>query len=198
MPDSITKITDLIVPEIYNPYFIQQTVKTNAFLNSGIATSDPSVKFDNGGKTVNIPFFESLKNGVEVLKDATAMTIHKITANKDVAAVHTRGVTYAASDLSAFFSGSDPLSAITLQLANVWSEEYTKVVLSTLKGIFGVAGMADSISDQSTKVLTADIMADALYLLGDNYQKLQQLQCILVYLQNLNNSTLLINNFLLN
>lgn len=172
MADEITKISDLIVPDLYNPYLIQETVKKNAFLNSGICSSDPSVKFDRGGKTVNIPFFERLQNGVEVLKDATAMTIHKITANKDIAAIHARGVTYSSSDLGAFFSGADPVTVITEQLADVWSEEYTQVLLASLKGIFGVAGMADSVNNQSTKVLTADIMAESLYLLGDNYQKI--------------------------
>ena len=172
MADSITQISDLIVPEIYNPWLIQETVNNNAFLKSGIASSDPSVRLDSGGKTVNIPFFETLENGIEVLQDATAMTIHKITGNKDIAAVHTRGVTYAVSDLAAFFSGSDPLGAITAQLSQVWAEEYTKVLISSLNGIFGVDGLSDSISDHSSDVLTADIMADALYLLGDNYQKI--------------------------
>lgn len=172
-----TLISDLIVPELFNEYLIQETVKKNAFLSSGIASSDDSVKFDRGGKTVNIPFFERLTNGVEVLKDSTAMTVHKITANKDIAAIHARGVTYGASGLAKLFTGADPIKAITSQLSDVWSEEMTAVIINTLKGIFGVTEMADSLSDQSAKVLDAHMMSDSMYLLGDNYHKITGLAC---------------------
>jgi len=177
MADEITKLVDMVVPDVFNDYFIQETVRKNAFLNSGIAASDPAVKIGKGGMTVNIPFYERLSNGVEVLKDAEAMTIHKITTNKDVAAIHARGVTYAATDLSAFFSGSDPIKAVAEQLSDVWSEEYTKIILLTLKGIFGVEGMAESVNDQSANVLTGDMLAESLYLLGDNYKKITGLAC---------------------
>lgn len=167
-----TKVSDIIVPEVFNPYLIQQTVEKNAFISSGIATSDPSVNIVSGGKTVTIPFFKRVKSRPEVLSDATSLTVNKITTDKDIAAVHARGIAFGSNDLARLFAGADPMAAISAQLSDVWAAEMQAVALSTLKGVFGVAGMADSINDQSTAVLTEDIMTESMFLLGDSYNKI--------------------------
>jgi len=171
-----TKIADLIVPEIFTKYLIQETTKTNAFLNSGIATSDPSVNITDGGKTVNIPFFHELSANDEVLTEGTALTINNITAARDIAAVHVRSVAFAATDLSKLFSGADPIAAMRVQLGNFWATKMTDVVLNTLKGIFGVTDLADANQlDNSANSLTGDVMSDAMFLLGDKSAKITAL-----------------------
>lgn len=168
----MTTISDLIVPEIFTPYMMQETVKHNAFLNSGIASRDDSVVITKGGKTVNIPFFEQMNASSEVLAEGTALTVNKITAAKDVAAVHARGMAYAASDLSKLFSGADPIAAIAMQSGQQWSNNITTMLLKTLDGIFGVAALSDNVKDNSANVLTKEVMAQSMFLLGDNYSKL--------------------------
>lgn len=167
-----TKVADIIVPEIFNPYLIQETTRKNAFINSGIATSDSSVVISEGGKTVNIPFFKRVTATPELLSDTGSLTVNKITSDKDIAAIHARGVAFGSNDLAKLFSGADPMQAIASQLAEVWATEFQDVALATLKGVFGVAGMAESVNDQSANVLTADIMADSMFLLGDSYNKI--------------------------
>lgn len=167
-----TTISDLIVPEIFTPYMIQETTKNNAFLNSGIATSDDSVIVTRGGKTVNIPFFEQMNSTSEVLAEGTPLTVNKITASKDVAAIHARGMAYAATDLSKLFSGADPIAAIAMQVGQQWSNNITTMLLKTLDGIFGVAALASNVKDNSANVLTKEVMAQSMFLLGDNYSKL--------------------------
>lgn len=168
MPDVITKITDVIVPEIFNKYLIQKTTKRNAFLNSGIASPDKTVDITRGGKTVNIPFWKRLNAQSEVLSDSNPLTLHKIDTDADIAVIHARGVAFAANELAALFSGGDPMEAIAVQLSDFWANEMTTILLSTLNGIFATT-MTAAVNDQSTKVLTADMMADSLFLLGDNY-----------------------------
>lgn len=168
-----TLISDVIVPEIFNPYLKQKTTVKNALLSSGIATSDPSVAITRGGKTVNIPFWKQLSGGIEVLSDTTALTLNKIDADSDIAAVHARGVAYGVNGLAEIFSGDDPAGAIAEFLATAWDTEMNAVIVNTLTGIMGVAGMAASINDQSANVLTAGMMIDTMFKLGDNFDKIK-------------------------
>lgn len=169
-----TVLTDMIVPEIFNPYLIEETTKKSRFINSGIATSDPSVVLAEGGKTINVPFFKDIDDDDEVLEDGgTGLTVHNITTDKSVAAVHARGTAYGASDLAKAFSGADPMAAIAGKLGELWARKMQKVALASLDGVFKLDAMADSVLDNSSQVLTADMMADASFLLGDNYDKIQ-------------------------
>ena len=167
-----TKFSDLIVPEIFTKYLIQETTKTNAFLNSGIASSDPSVNITDGGKTVNIPFFNELNAPDEVLTEGVDLTVNNITASKDIAAIHARSVAFGAYDLAKLFSGADPIAAMRVQLGNFWSSKMTDVLLNTLKGIFGVAALATNELDNSANSLSGDVMSDAMFLLGDKSAKI--------------------------
>ena len=169
---AVTKFSDLVVPEIFTKYLIQETTKTNNFLNSGIASSDPAVIISEGGRTVNIPFFKELSANDELLDETTALTVNNITADKDVAAIHARSVAFGATDLSKLFSGADPIAAMRVQLGNFWSQKFTDIILNTLTGIFGVAALADNVLDNSANVLSADVMSDAMFLLGDKSAKI--------------------------
>lgn len=170
---AITTVQDIIVPEIFNPYLIEATTKSSKFINSGIATTDPSVNLSEGGKTIQVPFFKDIDDDDEVLEDGgVGLTEHKIDSDKSIAVVHARGIAYGASDLAKAFSGADPMAAISSKLGELWARKMQKVALASLEGVFGVAEMADSVLDQSSAVLTADMMADASFLLGDQYDKI--------------------------
>lgn len=172
-----TKIADVCVPEIFTPYLIQKTVEKCAFLNSGIASGDATVVITKGGRTVNIPFWKNLTGSSEVLDDSNPLSVNNITHAVDIAAIHARGVAYGVNELATLFSGDDPMAAIANKLADNWAVEMEKVLLNTLTGVFGVAAMAGSINDQSANVLTADIMTDSMFLLGDNFSQINAIAC---------------------
>lgn len=183
-----TKISDVIVPEVFNDYVIQATTEKNAFIKSGIAVSDPSVSLTDGGKTVVIPFFKEIDANVEGLSDTNALAVNNISSDKDVAAIHARGIAFGCNDLAKLFSGADPMLAIAKQVTNIWDRDFQKVALASLKGIFGLASLRDSISDQSANVLDAKMMSDALFLLGDSYNKISAVAFhskVLAHLKNL-------------
>jgi hypothetical protein len=92
-----TRLADVIVPEVFNPYVVQKSVQLNAFYQSGIMSdmsavpsingqmmgADPGI--DGGGTTVNMPFFNDLDGDDEVIDDTANLTVNKITTGKDVA-----------------------------------------------------------------------------------------------------------------
>lgn len=170
---AVTSISDVIVPEIFTPYMIQKSVEKNAFLQSGIATPDPNIILGRGSRTVNIPHWKNLTGTAEVLSDSTGLTVNKVDTFADVAAIHARGVAYGFNGLAALLAGDDPAGVIAEKLGDNWNTEIEKILLASLKGIFGLAEMAKSVNDASTEVLTAEIMTDSMFLLGDNFQNIK-------------------------
>lgn len=174
----MTKIADVIVPEVFNPYVMNRTAELSALVQAGIVAHDPV--FDalaaSGGKLLNMPFWNDLDGDDEVLSDTTPLTPASITAGQDVAALLARGKAWKANDLAKALSGSDPMKAIGDQVAAYWARVEQKVLLSTLGGVFGTGtdmdGNIHDISGESVKDFNAETFIDASYKLGDAESKL--------------------------
>lgn len=182
-----TKLADVIVPEVFNPYVIQRTAELSAFFQSGIIGELPEVvSLMSGGKTVNMPFWNDLDGDSEVIDDTTDLTINKITASQDEAAVLIRGKVFGSSDLSAMLAGSDPMMAIGELFAGYWAREMQTILLSTLKGAMAstnspsMAGNTSNItalSPSTARVFDAEAFLDACQKLGDAQQSLAGVAC---------------------
>lgn len=171
---SITKISDLIVPEVFNPYVIQRTTELSAFYQSGVLSTLPEYTGAyKGGETVNVPFFNDITGVDEVISESTPATPDKITAGNDIAVVHGRQKAFGASDLSKQLSGADPMMAFADLVADYWARRLQAALISTLKGTFLSASMSSKVADVSGAALPADnsinknTFIDALGLMGD-------------------------------
>jgi hypothetical protein len=178
-----TIISNVIVPEVFNPYVIERTAELSAFYQSGIIARTPAldVLASSGGKLVNMPFWEDLDGDDEVLSDTTALTVDKITAKQDVAALLTRGKAWSVNDLAKALSGDDPMAAIGNLVADYWARRFQTILIKTLDGIFGddttemdtnqhdISGVPAAKDDD---VISAKTAVDAIYKLGDNADKL--------------------------
>ena len=111
---AITKIADVIVPELFNRYVINRTMELSAFFQSGIVVNSP--EFDmlasEAARTHNMPFFEDLQGESEPTLEDVEMTPAKIGSNKDVSTTILRQKMWAATNLSAALAGADPMKAI--------------------------------------------------------------------------------------
>ena len=109
-----TKIADVIVPEVFNPYVIERTAELSALVKSGIIVKDPELDAlaSAGGRLINMPFWKDLTGDDEVLSDNGALTPGKITAGQDVAALLMRGKAWSVNDLAKALSGDDPMRLI--------------------------------------------------------------------------------------
>ncbi len=177
-----TIITDVIVPDVFNPYVVERTAELSAFFQSGIITTSPQLNTlaSAGGSLINMPFWEDLDGDDEVLSDSAALTPGKITGSKDVAALLTRGKAWSVNDLAKALSGDDPMRAIGDLVADYWARRWQAVVINTLTGVFGnaatlMAGNQSDISAESTaatRTISGNTTVDALYKLGDANEKL--------------------------
>lgn len=177
MPLDITKIKDVITPEVFNAYYQTYSAQKSLLVQSGVAVADDRVSrnITAGGKLVNMPFWNDLNGDDEVLSDQASLGTGKITAGKDVAAVMYRGRGWSTNELAGVFAGSDPMRALLARIGEYWLRQEQKVLLSVLKGLFADNGplAATHLLDIKDKAITAKSILDAKQLLGDAADKLQ-------------------------
>ena len=173
----LTKILDVVTPEVFNEYMQQYATEHSAFIQSGIAVADERVSknITAGGLQVHMPFWNDLTGDSEVLGDGDkALETGKIVAGADNACVLYRGRGWGANELAGVVVGSDPVQAILSRIGAYWLRQEQKVLLSVLGGLFNKAEdttkgtLYDThVLDASTKVLDAGMVLDAKQLLGD-------------------------------
>lgn len=168
-----TQISDIIVPEVFNPYVIQRTAELSALSQAGIISNNTELDklALSGGKLINMPFWNDLTGDDEVLSDSGALTPQKITAGQDVAALFMRGKAWSTNDLAKALSGDDPMAAIGDLVASYWARRRQALLFSMLKGVFSSSSMSELVLDVSAlpagNTLTGNTFIDALTLLGD-------------------------------
>lgn len=175
----ITRIADVIQPEVFNPYMVQRTLELSALIQSGIVQNTP--EFDqlaSGPNTlVNMPFWNDLTGDSEIMADDGALTPGKIGSDKDVARKHGRARAWGANGLSALLSGDDPMRAIADLVADYWQRDMQKVLLATLAGVFAAPSMVQNVHDISAETGDAALISGATFVdaaqkMGDAKERL--------------------------
>ncbi len=184
-----TKISDVIVPELFNPYVINRTMELSAFFQSGIVVNN--AEFDRlaseAARTHNMPFFEDLSGESEPTLEDVKMTPAKIGSNKDVSTTILRQKMWGSSNLAASLAGSDPMKAVGDLVAAYWARDMQRELIAILAGVFGtytpeggaaITPMGSHILDltkassAAAKVISASAFIDACQLLGDAQSQL--------------------------
>jgi hypothetical protein len=174
--------SDVIIPEIFTPYVIEQTTQRNAFLASGVVQPLAALNTsEDGGDFVNIPFWKAnLSGDLEVLTDSSSLTPGKITADKQVGVVlHRVAVLSKLSDLAALAAGSDPMAAIGQKVGAYLANQQQADLLKCLEGVFGALTGGDSPAFDALRFDTSGAtalgprqVAKARAVLGDQGDKL--------------------------
>jgi hypothetical protein len=176
--------SDIIIPEVFTPYVIEQTTQRDAFLASGVVQPLAELNATEGGDFINVPFWKAnLSGDFEVLTDSSSLTPGKIQADKQVAAVLHRGRAFESRDLAALAAGSDPMAAIGAKIADYIANQRQKDLLACLAGVFGSLGdtsssaaffglTIDGESGDTPTTLSPRHVAEAKSLLGDQGDKL--------------------------
>lgn len=174
-----TKISDVIVPEVFNPYVVQRTMELSALYNSGIISNNSELDrlASSGGTTINMPYWEDLNGDDEVLSDDGALTPAKITAGQDIAVLLMRGKAWSANDLAKALSGDDPMAAIGDLVAEYWARRMQATAIKLLDGAFAASNMTNKVLDISSleddkAKINGENFLDALQLMGDAKDKL--------------------------
>lgn len=172
-------LSDVVVPEFFNPYVAAKTLEKSAFFQSGIIAV--SEEFDRlasqAAQVVSMPFFEDLLGDSEHIVEDADLEAAAIGCKKDVAPIIRRGKMWSATDLAAAMSGADPVAAVADLVAGFWSRDLQRELLAILNGVFAGQGMDGNLLDISAnsgeagKITPAGFI-DAAQLLGDASENL--------------------------
>ena len=172
--------SDVIIPEIFTPYVIEQSTLRNQFLASGVVQPMAELNATEGGDFVNVPFWKAnLSGDFEVLSDSSSLTPGKITADKQVGVILHRGRAFEARDLAALAAGSDPMAAIGQKVGEYVANQQQADLYKCLEGVFGSLTGSDSPAFDALRFDTSGAtalgprqVAKARALLGDQGDKL--------------------------
>jgi len=179
--------SDIIIPEVFTPYVIEQTTQRDAFLASGVVQPMAELNAsEDGGDFVQVPFYKAnLSGDFERLTDSSSLTPGKITADKQVAAVLHRGRAFESRDLAALAAGSDPMAAIGNKIADYIANQRQKDLLACLAGVFGAVDdnassafiglTVDGATGDTPTALGPRQIVEAKSILGDQGEKLAAL-----------------------
>lgn len=180
-----TRITNIIVPEVFAPYMMERSLNESKFFSSGVMFSNAELAsmLAGGGKTFNLPYWKDLTGSTDVPSETVADTVNEITTAKMIARRQIRHKAWGANALSAALAGSDPIDAIGARVAGFWAKAFDDLVLYTVRGV-----VADNIANDSSDLvvniasedgnnatsankISAAKTIEAVMKMGDQYDK---------------------------
>lgn len=165
MPD-ITRVVDIIQPEVFTPYVLNRTMELSALIQSGIAEN--SNEFDELASgpnlTANMPFWSDLTGDLEIMDDEGESDPGNIGSDKDIARKLGFVKSFGANALAALLSGDDPMRAIADLLGAYWNRKYQEVLLTILDGVFAATNMSGKVHDITGKTGDAALIGGATFL----------------------------------
>lgn len=154
-----TRISDVVVPEIFTPYAQQITEEKARIIQSGAAVRDATIDglLAGGGLTFNVPSWKDLDNDEERVSTDTIPAGYtggtadpdpkKIQTATEIAVRLSRNQSWSSTDLTAVLAGADPMGAIGDRVGYYWSRRMQAAFIATMLGIFADNDAAPSGGD---------------------------------------------------
>lgn len=166
---STTRLSDVIVPAVFNPYVIQRTMALSALYQAGILSTDAALTALAQGPSnyMQMPYWVDLTGRSNIGSDDPAVlsTPKKIGANKDAAQKHFRNDSWSAMDLTGIMAGSDPMQAIGNLVAGYWARDMQVTLIAQLTGVIAdnvAANSGDMVYNVATDAVGAPAAAEKL------------------------------------
>lgn len=138
---AVTRISDIIVPEIFTPYVQQITEQKSRLIQSGAITRDAELDdlLAQGGVTFNSPSFRDLADDADNVSTddpSSLATPANIATSTEIQVRLSRNQSWSSMDLAADLAGADPMEAIADRVSNYWVRRQQAAFIATMKGVF--------------------------------------------------------------
>lgn len=166
----ITRVEDVIVPQIFTPYIQQYTEEKSRLIASGAVVRDAAIDalLAGGGLTFNTPSWRDLDNdsdrvstdsfGTEFATSGTASPDpFKIQTGQEVSVRLSRNASWSSADLAAALAGEDPMTAIADRVGAYWVRRQQAAFVAMIKGIFADNDAAPGGTEHVQYDMTVDI-----------------------------------------
>jgi hypothetical protein len=141
MASGTVRISDVVVPEIFNPTLQVLTMEKSAIIQSGAIVVDSKLNSDlaGGGSTFHNPYFKDLDNDAENVSgdDPTVLsTPNKIGSLTEIQVRLSRNSSWSAMDLVSDLIDRDPMGAIVNRVTDFWVRRHQLAFVNVMKGVF--------------------------------------------------------------
>lgn len=142
MASGVLRLSDVIVPAIFTPMVLRQSVEKNRLITSGAAVLDPVLdQFLNGaGVTMTMPRMNPIDtNDVENVSsdDPTVFsTPNKPSMGSEIAVRLSRNNSWSQMDLMRSILAADPLAALANMVSDYWASRRQRAIIAHVAGIF--------------------------------------------------------------
>ena len=165
MAAGVTRIADVVVPEIFTPYVQQLTAEKSRIIQSGamVMDSELSSSLAGGGLTFNLPSFRDLDNDEENTSSddpAVNSTPNKIGTATEIQVRLSRNNSWSSMDLAAVLAGADPMQAIANRVSSYWVRRLQAAFVSVNKGMFAQNALASPVGAAQND-MTHDVSGSA-------------------------------------
>lgn len=175
---AVTKIADVIQPELFAQYVIDKTTEKSELMYAGAVENNPELNrlITGGGTVLTMPKWNDLTGKSQVLSDQNAISVNNITSKAELATLLIRANAWGAHELAGALAGDDPMKAIAERVADWWVRDEKSNIMAILKGIFSItadsshndlSGLVHDITGASSTAISANAVLDAKQKLGD-------------------------------
>jgi hypothetical protein len=175
---AVTKIIDVVVPEVYNDYFMENSIYKSALWRSGIIASDPRMAglLQGGAKIFNIPFWKAndvIGADASPVDEDTTLTPASMGSGQMIARRQFREKAFGQNDVAAVLAGKSPVDEMISLTERFWNRNYQAFVFNSVRGVIAdniVNDAGDMIKDITGDVdptISSGAVIDTLALFGD-------------------------------
>lgn len=170
MAAGTTRISDVIVPQIFTPYMQLLTEQKSRLIRSGVVVRDPALDqfLAGGGLTMNAPSWKDLDDDADNVSSddpASTSTPNKNGAVNEVVVRLSRNQSWKTADLTSALAGSDPANAIANRVSDYWARRAQAAFVATMTGVFADNAAAPAASEHVQNDMTFDV-SGASYAAG--------------------------------
>jgi len=164
-----TRLSDVIVPEVFSPYIKEMANTTSRLIASGAVVMDGALSafLSGGGDSINVPGWKS-KDGVIFNADnddpTDMVTADKVTAGVQIAKRMNQNYHVGAGRFTTALAGSSPLASVASEAAMIYQANRQAHLLASLDGLFAGPLNSEIISDTAW---SSDLLVDAEGLFSD-------------------------------
>lgn len=159
-----TRISDVIIPEVYETYTAVNSPEKTNFFESGVIVRNGMLdaKANDGGETFNIPFWKDLDSSVEEnlssSDPAVYATAQKIVTAKQVGRKVLINQWYSNADIASELAGADANQHVRNRFGTYWMRRWQKKLIAVTNGV-----LADNVANDA-----GDMVVDVAIEDGNN------------------------------
>ena len=174
-----TRITNVIVPDIFTQYTLEPSIYRSRFFRSGAMAQNAALAMllNGGGQTFQLPFWQDTAGtSGDIPIEGTDQTVNPVTAAKQIARRQFRTKAWGENDLASVLAGDSPVESAAQRVVDYWAQAFDIIGLKSLDGVIAdnidndsgdlvndVSGLAGALSNFSD-----DAVIDAQAKLGEN------------------------------